>query len=285
MDGNWFYEKSPEFPGQAFGLEVEEVLFHEKSNYQDILVFQSKTYGRVMALDGIVNSTSRDECAYQEMITFLPLNSHPCPKKVLIVGGGDGGVARECVKHPKVESVTMVEIDQMVIDASKKYLPDMAIGMSHPKLNLFVEDGLEFLKNNEAMYDVIIADLSDPQGPAERLFQEEFYKKMLERMNPDGLLCTQGQTIWLDLKLISSMLTFCKSLFPSVSYAFNNVPTYTCGCIGYILCSRTENKNFKDPIHIFNEAEKDKMQLNYYDEELHSAAFALPRFVQKKLPL
>jgi len=286
MDGNWFYEKDEaEFPGQRFGLQVDKVLVDEKTKYQDLLIFQSTNYGRVMVLDGMINSTSRDECAYQEMITFLPLNSHPSPKKVLIIGGGDGGVARECVKHPLVESVLMVEIDDVLVEASKKFLPDMAIGMSHPKVTLHIGDGLAYLQNNMDKYDVIIADLSDPEGPAEKLFQETFYKLMNERLNDDGIICCQGECIWLDLELIVKMLSFCRGMYPSVSYAFNGVPTYTCGSIGYVICSKAKDKQFKEPVTIFSEEEKEKMKLNFYDEDIHRAAFALPRFARKKFKL
>lgn len=285
MDGNWFKEKSHTFPGQYLALEVQSVLFHEKSKYQDVLIFQSKTYGRVMSLDGIINSTERDEHSYQEMISFLPLNSHRNPKKVLIVGGGDGGVARECAKHPKVEDITMVEIDHMVVESSKKYLPHLACGMSHPKVTVLVQDGLEYLRNNTDKYDVIIADLSDPDGPAEELFTQTFYKEMCNNLNPGGILCAQGESIWLDLDMISKMLTFCREIFPSVSYATSSVPTYTSGSIGYIMCSMEKGKDFQEPLHVFDEHEKDEMQLKYYDEDLHRSAFAQPRFVKKKLQL
>ena len=281
----WFHEKSDEFPGQAFSLEVEEVLFHQKSPYQDVLVFKSKTYGRVMVLDGIINSTERDEFAYQEMISFLPLNSHKHPRHVLIVGGGDGGVARECAKHPLVETITLVEIDQMVIDVSKQHLPELAKGLTHPKVTVHVTDGLEFLKNNETKYDVIIADLNDPDGPAAELFTQKFYKYMKERLNEGGILCTQGECFWVDLVFISRMMDFCRDLFPSLAYAYNSVPTYTTGNIGYIMCSAEEGKLFKDPIHKFTEEEADNMGLRFYDEHTHRAAFALPRYVRKGLKL
>ncbi|XP_066915640.1 spermidine synthase-like [Clytia hemisphaerica] len=288
LDGKWFHETGKVFPGQAMSLEVEEVLFHQKSPYQDVLVFQSKTYGRVMVLDGMINSTSRDECAYQEMISFLPLNSHPNPKSVLVVGGGDGGVARDCAKHSKVERITMIEIDQMVVDASKEFLPEMAIGMSHPKVKLFVGDGLEYLENNEDTYDVIIADLSDPDdgGPAAKLFQETFYKLMKDRLNPGGIICAQGEVIWLDLEqCIKPMIDFCQKHFPSVTYACNNVPTYTCGIIGYVICSLEKDKDFRTPLHVFTEEEMDQMNLKYYNQDMHTGAFALPTFVKKKLNL
>ncbi|XP_045155136.1 spermidine synthase, partial [Echinops telfairi] len=145
-------------------LQVEQLLHHQRSRYQDILVFRSKTYGNVLVLDGVIQCTERDEFSYQEMIANLPLCSHPNPRKVLIIGGGDGGVLREVVKHPSVEAVVQCEIDEDVIQVSKKFLPGMAVGYSSPKLTLHVGDGFEFMKQNQDAFDVIITDSSDPMG-------------------------------------------------------------------------------------------------------------------------
>ncbi|XP_065060808.1 spermidine synthase-like [Rhopilema esculentum] len=160
----WFYEKSDTFPGQSFGLEIEKVLYHDKSKYQDILVFQSKSYGTVLVLDGIIQCSSRDEFSYQEMIANIPLNCHPDPKKVLIIGGGDGGVAREVAKHPAVEAIDLCEIDEMVIDVSKKFIKEMSSGFNSHKVTVHICDGFKFLENHLSQYDVIIADISDPEG-------------------------------------------------------------------------------------------------------------------------
>eukprot|EP00794_Sanderia_malayensis_P015155 gene15155-16713_t len=284
VDG-WFYEKSSYFPGQAFGLEIEEILFSGKSKYQEVLVFKSKSYGIVLALDGIVQCSSRDEFSYQEMITNVPLNSHPDPKKVLIIGGGDGGVAREAGKHPCVESIDLCEIDEMVIEVSKKFIPEMAKGFEDPKVTLFVEDGFSFLKNHENHYDVIIADITDPEGPANRLFGEEFYELMKKALKPDGIVCVQGESIWLDLPVIKEILTFSKKHYPVVSYAHSLVPTYTCGEIGYILCSLNKDMKFGKPVRTFTPEQMSEMNLQYYNEEIHSSSFVFPTFVKKELGL
>ncbi|PAV64726.1 hypothetical protein WR25_20560 [Diploscapter pachys] len=142
MGGAW--------PGQAFSLQVNEVLFQGKSKYQDVLVFKSTSYGNVLVLDGIIQATERDEFSYQEMLAHLPMFAHPNPKRVLIIGGGDGGILREVLKHPEVEQVTMCEIDEMVVEVSKKYLPGMSSAFGHAKLNLYIGDGFEFLKNHKA---------------------------------------------------------------------------------------------------------------------------------------
>ena len=138
------------------------------------------------------NNRERDEFAYQEMIAHIPLNAHQNPKKVLVIGGGDGGVLREVVKHDCVESVTLVEIDEVVVKVAKKFLPAMAAGFSHPKVNVVIGDGFEYLKNNVGSYDVIITDSSDPVGPAEALFSESFYDLMKNALLPGGIICTQG---------------------------------------------------------------------------------------------
>ncbi|CAO2590031.1 Spermidine synthase [Lemmus lemmus] len=260
----WFRETCSLWPGQALSLQVEQLLHHRRSRYQDILVFRSKTYGNVLVLDGVIQCTERDEFSYQEMIANLPLCSHPNPRKVLIIGGGDGGVLREVVKHPSVESVVQCEIDEDVIEVSKKFLPGMAIGYSSSKLTLHVGDGFEFMKQNQDAFDVIITDSSDPMGPAESLFKESYYQLMKTALKEDGILCCQGEhghsgmqdepTVlsmarlthnsptgecqWLHLDLIKEMRHFCKSLFPVVGYAYCTIPTYPSGQIGFMLCSK-----------------------------------------------
>ncbi|VDN60809.1 unnamed protein product [Dracunculus medinensis] len=226
------------WPGQAFSLQVEEELFHERSQYQDILVFRSKTYGNVLVLDGILQCTERDEFAYQEMLAHLAMFSHPNPTKVLIIGGGDGGVLREVLKHDCVQSVTLCEIDEMVIDVSKKYLPHMSASFDSPKLNLFIGDGIEFLKKCKGEYDVVITDSSDPIGPATSLFSEDYYKLIKESLREGGILSSQGECPWLDLKFITQLRIICVKHFPISFYAINSVPTYASALMGYLLCSK-----------------------------------------------
>lgn len=188
-----------------------------------------------MILDGIIQCTQRDEFAYQEMISFLPLCAHPNPEKVLIVGGGDGGVAREVVKHPLVKEVHQVEIDELVVKLSKKYLPFMACGFDSPKMNLTIGDGFEYMKNHENEFDVIITDSSDPIGPNVSLFQENYFTLMKRALRENGIICSQGGIYWTDMEMINSTMTHCKSQFPVVRYAVANVPTYPCGQIGFII--------------------------------------------------
>lgn len=271
------------WPGQMTSFQVEEELYNKKSKFQDVIVFKSKNYGNVLVLDGVIQCTERDEFAYQEMMAHLPLFSHPCPKKVLIIGGGDGGVLREVVKNPLVESVVMCEIDEDVINVSKKYLPGMAKGFFSPKLTLHVGDGFEFMKQNQDAFDIIITDSSDPVGPAENLFKASYYELMKTALRKGGIICSQGESLWLHLDLIKEMHTFCKTMFPVVDYAYSTIPSYPSGQIGFMLCSKNPETNFREPVKALSKEQLEEMSLKYYNPEIHKASFILPEFVRKAL--
>ncbi|CEG72067.1 Putative Spermidine synthase [Rhizopus microsporus] len=281
VDG-WFMEKSTMWPGQAMSLKVEEILHHEKSQYQDVLVFQSSNYGNVLVLDNVIQATERDEFSYQEMITHLAMNSHPCPKKVLVIGGGDGGVLREVVKHECVEEAILVDIDEAVPRVSKKFLPNMAIGFDHPKVKVHIGDGFEFLKDKVNQYDVIITDSSDPDGPAESLFGPDFFQLLKNALTENGVFSTQGECMWLHLPLIKKVKDFCKNLYPQVEYAYTCIPTYPSGQIGHVICTKNPNANLKEPLRKFTPEQEDKL-LRYYSADMHKAAFILPQFAKKAL--
>ena len=207
----WFVELGTLWPGQAMSLEVEKVLVDEHSKYQHVQVFESKTYGKVLVLDGVIQVTERDEFSYQEMIVNLPVFSHPNPKKVLVVGAGDGGAVRELAKIPSIESITMCEIDEKVIEVCKQHLPALACGFDSPKVNVIIGDGCAYMENHKNEFDIIITDSSDPVGPAETLFQENYYRLMGEALNETGLLCTQGMFFYLCTCVIY-FLCFCLGL-------------------------------------------------------------------------
>ncbi|PVU90755.1 hypothetical protein BB559_003642 [Furculomyces boomerangus] len=276
----WFMESSTFWPGQRMCLEVNEILHVEKSKFQDVLIFSSKTYGNVLVLDGAIQATERDEFSYQEMITHIPMMSHPNPKKVLIIGGGDGGVLREVVKHDSVEEVTLVDIDEAVIRLSKKYLPGMAVGFAHPKAKVIVGDGFEFMKNRKNQFDVIITDSSDPVGPAESLFGYKYYQLMHEALNENGIASTQGECQWLHAQLISEVLSFSKRIYPVAEYAFTTIPTYPSGQIGFMVVSKNKESNLKTPLRTWTPETEAKL-CRYYNSEVHSAAFVLPTFTKQ----
>ncbi|KAI5679185.1 hypothetical protein M9H77_10135 [Catharanthus roseus] len=281
----WFSEISPMWPGEAHSLKVEKILFQGKSDYQDVMVFQSSTYGKVLVLDGVIQLTERDECAYQEMITHLPLCSIPNPKKVLVIGGGDGGVLREVARHSSVEQIDICEIDKMVVDVSKQFFPDVAVGYDDPRVTLHVGDGVAFLKAvPEGTYDAIIVDSSDPIGPAQELFEKPFFETVARALRPGGVVCTQAESIWLHMHIIEGIVANCRQIFKgSVNYAWTTVPTYPSGVIGFMLCS-TEGPSvdFKNPINPIDKDDSSfKRPLKFYNSEIHSAAFCLPSFAKK----
>ncbi|KAL2903221.1 Spermidine synthase 1, partial [Bienertia sinuspersici] len=210
----WFSEISPMWPGEAHSLKVEKILFQEKSKYQDVIVFQSSTYGKVLVLDGVIQLTERDECAYQEMISHLPLCSIPNPKKVLVIGGGDGGVLREIARHSSVEQIDICEIDEMVVTVSKEHFPEVAVGYDDPRVNLHIGDGVAFLKAaQEGTYDAIIVDSSDPIGPAQELFEKPFFESVARALRPGGVACTQAESIWLHMHIIEDIVANCRQIF------------------------------------------------------------------------
>ncbi|KAL2619935.1 hypothetical protein R1flu_000140 [Riccia fluitans] len=287
----WFSEIGPMWPGEARSLKVEKPLFDDQSDFQHVQVFKSETYGKVLVLDGVIQLTERDEFSYQEMISHLPMCSVKDPKRVLVIGGGDGGVLRELSRHSSIERIDMCEIDKMVVEVSKGYFPDVAIGFKDPRVNLVIGDGVKFLQDAEAgIYDVIIVDSSDPVGPAEGLFQRPFYMNLTRALRPGGVACTQAESIWLHLPIIKEVMTICSEIFKgSLGYAWTSVPTYPSGTIGFMLLSTDgpTKVNFKQPVNpieeiVTGEAAKTR-PLKYYNSEVHSAAFVLPQFVKDAL--
>lgn len=277
----WFSEIEQD-DAHCFSLQMDEVLYQGKSKYQDVVVFKNKQFGNVLTLDGRIQATEFDEFSYQEMITHLPLHCHPNPEKVLIIGGGDGGVARECDKHPLVKTIVQCEIDEEVPRMARLYLPAMAKGLDSKKLKLHIGDGFEFLKNNANQFDVIITDSSDPEGPAEALFEASYYQLMKNALRPNGIVCCQGESLWHYADLIEKILKFAGDIYPSVSYAHGQTPTYPSGIIGYIICSLEENKRFSQPVREIDEETVEKMDLKYYTSDIHRAAFVLPHMFSKR---
>ncbi|KAH9615823.1 hypothetical protein KSS87_006727 [Heliosperma pusillum] len=252
---------------------------------------QSSTYGKVLILDGVIQLTERDECAYQEMISHLPLCSIPNPKKVLVIGGGDGGVLREVARHSSVEHIDICEIDEMVVTVSKEFFPEVAVGYDDPRVHLHIGDGVAFLKAApEGSYDAVIVDSSDPIGPAKELFEKPFFESVAKALRPGGVVCTQAESIWLHMHIIEDIVSNCREIFKgSVNYAWTTVPTYPrhvpsypFGVIGFMVCS-TEGPavDFKHPVNPIDKTEDEKRPLKFYNAEIHSAAFCLPSFAKR----
>ncbi|KAK9385347.1 Spermidine/spermine synthase [Lipomyces mesembrius] len=276
----WFREVSDElWPGQAMTLRVNQILHVEKSKYQDVLVFESSNYGNVLVLDGVIQATERDEFAYQEMITHLAMFNHANPKRVLVIGGGDGGVLREIVKHESVEEAILCDIDECVIRVSKKYLPSMAVGFQHPKVKVFVEDGFKFLAAYKNHFDVIITDSSDPEGPAESLFQKPYYELLNDALTENGVITTQAENIWLHMPLIRDLKKACSEVFPVAEYAYTTIPTYPSGQIGFMVCSKDAKCKVDTPTRV-TDPEKEKELFRYYNSAIHRASFVLPTWAR-----
>ncbi|CRK19662.1 hypothetical protein BN1708_012722 [Verticillium longisporum] len=282
QDG-WFREISNMWPGQAMTLKVKKVVHHEKSQYQDVLIFESTDYGMVLVLDNVIQATERDEFSYQEMITHLAMNSHPNPKRVLVIGGGDGGVLREVVKHECVEEAILCDIDEAVIRLSKQYLPGMSVGFDHPKSKTHVGDGFKFLDDYKNSFDVIITDSSDPEGPAEMLFQKPYFQLLHDALRDGGVITTQGsENQWLHLPLITKLRKDCNEIFPVAEYAYTTIPTYPSGQIGFMVCCKDANRNVREPLRKWSAEEEEKL-CKYYNADIHKAAFVLPNFAKKAL--
>ena len=283
VNGGWFVEISDQWPGQAMAIKLKETLFEGKSAYQDVKVFETENYGKMMTLDGVIQSTERDEFAYHEMIAHLPLFSHPNPEHVCVIGGGDGGVLREVVKHPSVKHAVLCDIDDVVIAQSRVHLKHLSVGFDHPKCEVLCGDGLAFLRDKENAYDVIIIDSSDPDGPASGLFGADFYKLVHKALKPGGVTCSQGECVWLHLPLIKSMADMCRDIYANVQYAYCTIPTYPSGQIGFLLCAKGEGTKFHEPLRAPVKDQQDTFQ--YYSPSMHRAAFVLPEFARKKLGL
>lgn len=279
----WFAEISDTmWPGQAMSLRVKKILNVEKTKYQDLLVFESTDYGNVLVLDGAIQATERDEFAYQEMIAHLALNSHPNPKKVLVIGGGDGGVLREIIKHDCVEQAVLCDIDEGVIANAKKYLPEMSKSFQDPKVKVHIGDGFKFLNDYKNTFDVIITDSSDPEGPAASLFEKPYFQLLSEALTEDGVITTQAESIWIHLEIIKNLKVACKSVFPNVQYAYCTIPTYPSGQIGFMVCSKNEKVDLTNPLRSL-EPSKEQELYKYYSKDIHKASFVLPNFAKYAL--
>lgn len=274
----WVEEKFSDFLGLKF--KVESVLFSGKSEFQTVDVVETKGHGKMLLNDGLIMVTERDEFAYHDMITHVPLFVHPEPKNVLVIGGGDGGTAREVLRHASVEKCTMVEIDAMVVEACRAHIPQTARDLDHPKMNLIIGDGVEFVKNTLEKFDVIIVDSTDPIGPAQPLFGKEFYQDVYNCLADDGIVVSQGESSWYALDIQQSLLAVLNQVFTqSYLYSFSNL-TYPGGLWSFTFATKKYH-----PINDFNQQRviDSGLEFDYYNHQLHSAAFALPSFVKKGL--
>lgn len=276
IENGWFSEICPMWEGVALSLQVEEVLYSKKSRYQQIDLYQTRSHGKMLVLDGIIQLTERDEFGYQEMMAHLPLFAHPCPEQVLVIGGGDGGVLREIGRHPGVKRIDFCEIDSQVIEVAREYLPALACGFDDPRVKIHIRDGSEFVREMPQTYDVIIVDSSDPVGPGEALFEKPFYQGLMQALKPGGLVATQGESFFLHQDCVENLIRITRELFPVQGYANILVPTYPGGHIG--ICLGSLGPELVRPARDIPESIQE--QLKYYSAAVHEAAFVLPRFAE-----
>ena len=272
----WFHDSIEFAHGYRLQVKIKEVLHHSRSRYQEIVILETEKLGRMLVIDGITMLTEFDEPAYHEMITHVPLLVHPKPSRVLVIGGGDGGVVREVLKHPEVELVHICEIDEAVIHACREHLPALASSFDDPKVTIHYEDGAKFVSRYGEAYEIIIVDSTDPVGPGKILFQREFYSNMKKALSPQGIAVTQCESIYLHGDVIRGVFSFAKDLFPMLGYYSTMVPTYPSGQIGFFFCSLSRH-----PLQVIDEGRATRLpDLKYYTPRIHQASFTLPKFAE-----
>lgn len=261
--------------GLRFGFEAKQKLFDQRSDFQRIEIAETTRHGRVLLNDGCFMLSERDERIYHEMMAHVPLSVHPDAKRVLIIGGGDGGTAREVLRHPGVEACVMVEIDAMVVEASRRFLPQTASALDDRRLELQIADGVEYVRQSKETFDVILIDSTDPNGAAQPLFGPEFYADISSRLAPRGVVVAQGESVFYEADMQATLLKIASPLFQHVSmFNFTNM-TYPGGLWSFMWASRG--------LHPLKDARDLDMQMFYYNGAVHRAAFELPEFQRKAL--
>lgn len=266
----------------AYGQEfrIDEMLYEVKTDHQHLIIFHNAAFGRVLVLDGVVQTTEKDEFIYHEMLTHVPVLAHGQTKRVLIVGGGDGGMLREVIRHRQIEHVTQVEIDRQVIDMCCTYLPNHSRGaFNDPRVQIVIDDGLNFVQTTETKFDVIISDSTDPIGPGEALFKENFYTQCKRCLNPGGILVTQNGVPFMQLVEIKTTSRRLSRVFDDWHFYTAAVPTYVGGIMAFAWATDNRALRHTDIETLKKRYKTSGIQTRYYTPEVHQAAFALPQYV------
>jgi spermidine synthase len=276
----WYTEKHSDNVGIT--MKVTKTLFSGVSEFQQLEIVDTLEYGRMMLLDGLVMVTERDEFIYHDMITHPALFTHPQAKKVLVIGGGDGGSIREIVRHPEVELAILCEIDGLVIDKSLEFLPTMASAIDghHPRVKLHVDDGLAYIREHQDAFDVILVDSTDPIGPAVGLFEEDFYRLVFSALKEDGIMVAQSESPFYHADIQKSMYQNLRTVFPIVEMYQAFIPTYPSGFWSFAFASKKYH-----PVKDFDRdrAARRDFHTRYYNEDLHLGAFMLPTFARENI--
>ncbi|MCR8658905.1 polyamine aminopropyltransferase [Paenibacillus endoradicis] len=268
----WYTEKQTE----NFGItaKITKTYVDEQTDFQALDMIETEEFGTMLVLDGMVMTTVKDEFVYHEMVAHPILFTHPSPEHVLVVGGGDGGVIREIMKHPKVKKAVLVDIDGKVIEYSKKYLPTIACELDNPRVEVQVNDGFMHIHDHKNTYDVIMVDSTEPVGPAANLFTRGFYQGIYDALKEDGIFVAQTDNPWFKADLIQMVNRDVKEVFPIVRVYAANIPTYPSGLWTFTMGSKKY-----DPLEV-DETTIPELDTKYYTPRLHKTAFVLPKFVE-----
>ena len=274
----WYTEEHTK--NVRFSIKVDKQLVTKKSKFQRIDIFESKEFGRFLTLDGFMMLTEKDEFIYHEMIVHIPMAVKNDAKKILVIGAGDGGTVRELVKYDSIERIDMVEIDKEVVDICREYLPKTACKLDDPRVNLYYEDGLKFVRSKTNEYDIVIVDSTDPFGPGEDLFTREFYGNCYNALKDDGILVNQHESPYYeaDAEATQRANKQLEAVFPIATVYQLHIPTYPSGHWLFGFASKKYH-----PVNDLKADEWNKLGLEtkYYNTELHKGAFALPNYVKK----
>ncbi len=272
----WFTEYWTENVGLTVrATEVKRI----KSKYQEILVLDTPEFGKMLVLDGLIQTTEKDEFIYHEMLSHPAMLIHKKPERVLVIGGGDGGTVREVLKHETVKEVHLCEIDEEVILVSEKYFPSIAGKLKDPKVKIFIEDGNRFLEEKKEYYDVIIMDSSDPVGASEVLFSEDFYKKVKQSLKKDGIMVAQTESPVLQENYFKKAYSQITKVFKHVKVYLAYVPTYPSGMWSFTIASDYVDL---DSVSI-SKNRINSLDTKYFCDKILDCLFALPKFVQDML--
>lgn len=263
-----------------FGLKLKQTLFMGESEFQTVSVVDTEAMGRALLIDDLWMTSERDEKGYHEMISHPAMTTAPKIERVLVIGGGDGGTVREVLRYPEVKHVDMVEIDGLVVDVSKKFLPTIGAAWDDPRLHVTIGDGIAWVKNADLEpYDVIIVDGSDPVGPAEGLFNKSFYEACRDRLTADGVFVTQSESAMLFLDTHVEMVKTIGEVFGSVYPYYRDVFLYSAGTWSWTYASKTTKPTdvVEERVAFIEE------QTEIYNRDIHMGIFAVPNFIRRRL--
>ena len=267
--------------GFGIAIKQKEVLFSKQSPFQKVEIIDSDSIlGKILTLDDLMMTTEGDEFHYHEMIAHIPMMHHKNPKTGLVIGGGDGGTVREVLKHETVEKVVLCEIDGKVIEACKIYLPTISLELNNPKCEILVQDAIEYIKDKKDMFDIVLIDSTDPMGPGEGLFTEEFYTNVKNSLKEGGIMCAQSESPFVNKQEIKKMYNLLKKVFPICSTFTSNIPTYPGGYWAWAFCSSTV-----EPLSYWDKRRGEAITktCKIYNKDYHYARFALPNYLKELL--